>query len=169
MMGALPPNPRDLARFWARMDNFFRGRMAPPVPFRLLSRSLRLLPSIALSRPTQVRSVSKEATLQGHNLAVNCNLSNWRLSHEPVHSIFACRLDLMRAGSGLRPLAQAKTPAPHQLSYFPFDPAKAGGPTCRRRTLASKNRADDKIVSATPEPPASARPRSHTPDLPADA
>jgi len=40
--------------------NFTGTRTACPLPFRPLSRSLGLLPSIALSRPTQVRSLSTQ-------------------------------------------------------------------------------------------------------------
>jgi hypothetical protein len=60
-MGAPPPNPRDLSLFFRQNGLWvcFQGTVfAAPSPFRPLSRSLGLLPSIALSRPTQVWLVS---------------------------------------------------------------------------------------------------------------
>lgn len=61
-LGALPPNPRDLPLFSRQKGRCFAAEMeggvgCRPLPFRPLSRSLGLLPSIALSRPTQVASV----------------------------------------------------------------------------------------------------------------
>jgi hypothetical protein len=62
--GRCPQTPGIYRFFPARMDVFLitsKGTgAARPLPFRPLSRSLGLLPSIALSRPTQVGSVSTE-------------------------------------------------------------------------------------------------------------
>jgi hypothetical protein len=59
--GLCPQTPRIYRFFLAGMDvlDSFQGTgSACPPPFRPLSRSLGLLPSIALSRPTQVGSLS---------------------------------------------------------------------------------------------------------------
>src|SRR5438309_6875671 len=55
--GLCPQTPRIYRFFTARMDgsDLFQGTgITCPPPFRLLNRSLRLLPSRALSRPVQV-------------------------------------------------------------------------------------------------------------------
>ena len=60
-LGAPPPNPRDLPLFFRQNGQFcfFQGdRLNLSPPFRPLNRSLGLLPSIALSRPVQVGSLS---------------------------------------------------------------------------------------------------------------
>jgi hypothetical protein len=64
--GLCPQAPGIYRFFSARMGMVLRGRLrataaVAPMPFRPLNRSLGLLPSIALSRPAQVSSVSTEA------------------------------------------------------------------------------------------------------------
>ena len=64
--GLCPQAPGIYRFFPARMGMILRGRLrataaVAPMPFRPLNRSLGLLPSIALSRPAQVSSVSTEA------------------------------------------------------------------------------------------------------------
>jgi hypothetical protein len=60
--GLCPQTPGILRFFLARMGMFLGGSLrattaVAPVPFRPLNRSLGLLPSMALSRPVQVRLV----------------------------------------------------------------------------------------------------------------
>ena len=62
-IGGSAPKPPGFSRFFpARMAGFFGCSLRAafgcrPLPFRPLSRSLELLPSRALSRPTQVITV----------------------------------------------------------------------------------------------------------------
>jgi hypothetical protein len=88
-VGGSAPKPPGFIAFlgpeWATTPGAFRR---PPDAFPAAEPVARLLPSIALSHPVQVRSVCKEEALQDHQkLQQNSNLSNSNLSHEAVHPI----------------------------------------------------------------------------------
>jgi hypothetical protein len=84
--GLCPQTPGIYRFFPARMA-VYGGRECEggigcrPLPFRPLSRSLGLLPSIALSRPTQVWPVSTQTISQLQQKAASGKLSEVFLSH----------------------------------------------------------------------------------------
>jgi hypothetical protein len=83
--GLCPQSPGIYRFFVARMavsgnDKCEGGIDYRPLPFRPLSRSLGLLPSIALSRPTQVWPVSTRSISRLHQKAANGKLSEVSLS-----------------------------------------------------------------------------------------
>src|SRR5579863_3501001 len=81
----LCPQPPGIYRFFhARMDvvDHLQGTGATcPPPFRPLSRSLGLLPSIALSRPTQVSPEWITSTSPCNNFSANGDYPLDSLSH----------------------------------------------------------------------------------------
>src|SRR4051812_44090217 len=82
--GLCPQTPRIYRFFSARMDrsDLFQGTgITCPPPFRLLNRSLRLLPSRALSRPVQVCPGWMTSTSPCNNFLANGDKPLNFLSH----------------------------------------------------------------------------------------
>src|SRR4051794_15343688 len=96
--GLCPQTPRIYRFFTARMDrsDLFQGTgITCPPPFRLLNRSLRLLPSRALSRPVQVCPGWMTSTSPCNNFLANGDKPLNFLSHSRGSLQLAPRVPLL--------------------------------------------------------------------------